>query len=75
MFSHEDPLDILPLSPAIALGLLHTFAVRILLAQCYGPVVSCQAQQQGEDLNKEIMFDVSERNKDVIQFYSLLSNT
>lgn len=60
MFSHENPLDILPLSPAIALGLLHTFAVRILLAQCYGPVVSCQAQQQGEDLNKEIMFDVRE---------------
>lgn len=51
-----DPLDLLPLSPAIVLDLLHTFAVRILLVQCYGPVVSSQAQQQGEDLNKEIMF-------------------
>lgn len=49
-------LKYLPLSPAVALDLLHTFVVKILLAQCYGPVVSSQAQQQGEDLNKEIMF-------------------
>jgi len=45
-------LKYLPLSPAVALDLLHTFAVKILLVQCYGPVVSSQAQQQGEDLNK-----------------------
>lgn len=56
MLSHGDPLDMLPLSPATALDLLHTFAVRTLLVRCYGPVASCQAQQQGEDLNKEIMF-------------------
>lgn len=46
----------LPLSPAVALDLLRTFVAKILLVQCYGPVVSSQAQQQGEDLNKEIMF-------------------
>lgn len=56
MLSQRDPLDLLPLSPAVALGLLHTFAVGILLAQCSGPAVSSQAQQQGEDLNKETMF-------------------
>lgn len=49
-------LNSLPLFPAVALDLLHTFAVKILLVQCYGPVVFSQAQQQGEDLTKEITF-------------------
>lgn len=48
-------LKYLPQSPAVVLDLWHTFAVKILLVQCYGPGVSYQAQQQGEDLNKEIM--------------------
>lgn len=49
-------LNYLPLSPAVAPDLLHTFAVKILLVQCYGPVAFSQAQRQGEDLTKEIMF-------------------
>lgn len=47
-------LKYLPQSPGVVLDLWHTFAVKILLVQCYGPGVSYQAQQQGEDLNKEI---------------------
>lgn len=46
-------LKYLPLSPAVALGLLHTFAVKIPPIRCFGPVVSSQAQQQGEDLKKK----------------------
>lgn len=46
-------LKYLPLSPAVVLGLLHTFAVKIPPIRCFGPVVSSQAQQQGEDLKKK----------------------